>query len=85
MHLSFDPVLQTSHVYYRGLNFESSASEGTILTRYNLTMPDSAFQEELGNLSRIHYVGNWYKFVKGPRVRQHAQNGDVRVVAGCGR
>ena len=69
-------------LHYSGLTFESSASEGAILT-----MPDGAYQEELGNLSRFRdYVGihaeNWYKFVNGPRGRE-AQNGDVRVVVGC--
>ena len=69
-------------LHCRGLTFESSASEGAILT-----MPDGAFQEELGNLSKFRdYVGihaaNWYKFVNGPRGRE-AQNGDVRVVVGC--
>ena len=67
---------------YRGLTFESSASEGAILT-----MPDGAFQEELGNLSKVRdyvavHAANWYKFVNGPRGRE-AQNGDVRVVVGC--
>ena len=69
-------------LHYRGLTFESSASEGAILT-----MPDGAFQEELGNLPKFRaYVGvhakNWYKFVNGPRGRE-AQNGDVRVVVAC--
>ena len=50
-------------------------------------MPDGAYQEELGNLSKFRdYVAvhatNWYKFVNGPRGRE-AQNGDVRVVVGC--
>ncbi|KAF8802237.1 hypothetical protein BYT27DRAFT_7197332 [Phlegmacium glaucopus] len=65
-----------------GLIFESSASEGAILT-----MPDGAFQEELGNLSKFRdYVAvhatDWYKFANGPRGRE-ARNGDVRVVVGC--
>ena len=69
-------------LHYRGLTFESSASEGAILT-----MPDGAFQEQLGNLSKFRdYVAvhgtNWYKFVNGPRGRE-ALNGDVRVVVGC--
>ena len=69
-------------LHYRGLTFESSASEGAILT-----MPDGAFQEELGNLSKFRdyvavHAANWYKFVNGPRGRE-AQNGDVRVVVGC--
>jgi hypothetical protein len=69
-------------LHYRGLTFESSASEGAILT-----MPEGAFQEELGNLSKFRdyvavHAANWYKFVNGPRGRE-AQNGDVRVVVGC--
>ena len=69
-------------LHYRGLTFESSASEGAILT-----MPDGAFQEELGNLSRFRdyvadHAANWYKFVNGPRGRE-ARNGDVIVVIGC--
>ena len=69
-------------LHYRGLTFESSASEGAILT-----MPDGAFQEELGNLDKFRkYVGvhaaNWYKFVNGPCGRE-SQNGDVIVVVGC--
>ena len=69
-------------LHYRGLTFESSASEGAILT-----MPDGAFQEELGNLSKFRdyvavHAANWYKFINGPRGRE-AQNGDVRVVVGC--
>jgi hypothetical protein len=69
-------------LHYRGLTFESSASEGAILA-----MPDGAFHEELGNMTKFRdYVSvhalNWYKFVNGPRGRE-AQNGDVRVVVGC--
>ena len=69
-------------LHYRELTFESSASEGAVLT-----MPDGAFQEELGNLSKFRdyvavHAANWYKFVNGPRGRE-AQNGDVRVVVGC--
>jgi hypothetical protein len=68
-------------LHYRGLTFESSASEGAILT-----MPDGAFQEELGNLSKFRdyvavHAANWYKFVNGPRGRE-AKNGDVLVVVG---
>ena len=70
-------------LYYRGLTFESSASEGAILT-----MPDGAFQEELCNLYKIRdyvavHAANWYKFINGPLRGREAQNGDVRVVVGC--
>ena len=69
-------------LHYRGLTFESSASEGAILA-----MPDGAFQEELSNLPKFRdyvavHAANWYKFVNGPRGRE-AQNGDIRVVVGC--
>ena len=69
-------------LYFRGLTFESSASDGAILA-----MPDGAFQEELGNLSKFRdyvavHAASWYKFVNGPRGRE-AQNGDVRLVVGC--
>jgi hypothetical protein len=73
-------------LHYRGLAFESSASEGAFLS-----MPDGAFQEELGNSSRFRdyvavpvHAASWsrYEFVNGPRGRE-AQNGDVRVVVGC--
>jgi len=64
------------------LTFESTASEGAILT-----MPDGAFHQELGNIARFRdYVAihaeNWYKYVNGPLGRE-AQNGDVRLVIGC--
>ena len=61
--------------------FESSASEGAILT-----MPRGARSEDLGNLARFREyaaanVVNWYRFVNGPRGRE-AKNGDVRLVVG---
>ena len=61
--------------------FESSASEGAILT-----MPRGARSEDLGNLARFREytaanVANWYRFVNGPRGRE-AKNGDVRLVVG---
>lgn len=50
-------------------------------------MPDGAFREELGNLSKFRsyvtvHATNWYKFVNVPRGCE-AQNGDVPVVVGC--
>ena len=82
MRLFFIPVLHTSHAAYRGLTFESSASDGAILA-----MPDGAFQEDLCNLPKLRdyvarHAANWYKFANGPRGRE-AQNGDLRVVVGC--
>ena len=61
--------------------FESSASEGAILT-----MPRGARSEDLGNVARFREyaaanVANWYRFVNGPRGRE-AKNGDVRLVVG---
>jgi hypothetical protein len=66
---------------YSDIVFESSASEGAILT-----MPRGARSEDLGNLARFREyiaanVANWYKFVNGPRGRE-AKNGDVRLVVG---
>ena len=61
--------------------FESSASEGAILT-----MPRGARSEELGNLAMFREyaaanVANWYRFVNGPRGHE-AKNGDIRLVVG---
>ncbi|KAF8158109.1 hypothetical protein B0H34DRAFT_707571 [Crassisporium funariophilum] len=65
-----------------GLTFESSASEGAILT-----MPEGAFHEELCNVSRFRdyiaaHAENWYKFINGTRGYE-AHNGDIRIVVGC--
>ena len=64
------------------LIFESSASEGAILT-----MPEGAYSEDLSNSLRLRqyiatHAEDWYKFVNGPRGRE-AQNGDLHVVVGC--
>ena len=61
--------------------FESSASEGAILT-----MPRGARSEDLGNLARFRKyaaanVANWYRYVNGPCGRE-AKNGDVHLVVG---
>ena len=61
--------------------FESSASEGAILT-----MPRGARSEDLENWSTFREYAaanavNWYRFVNGPRGRE-AKNGDVRLVVG---
>ena len=63
------------------IDFESSASEGAILT-----MPLGARSERLGNSAKFREyaaanVVDWYKFVNGPRGRE-AKNGDVRLVVG---
>ena len=64
-----------------GIVFESSASEGAVLT-----MPRGARSEDLANFARFREyaaanVAEWYKFVNGPRGRE-AKNGDVRLVVG---
>ena len=66
---------------YSDIVFESSASEGAILT-----MPRGARSEDLGNLAMFREyaaanVANWYRFINGPRGRE-AKNGDVRLVVG---
>ena len=67
---------------YRGLVFETSASEGAILT-----MPEGAIAYDLENVLAFRdyvaaNVGKWYKFVNGVRGRE-AKNGDIRLVIGC--
>lgn len=69
-------------MFVSGLIFESSASEGAILT-----MPEGAYSEDLSNFSRLRqyivsHAEDWYNFVNGPRGRE-AQNGDLHVVTGC--
>ena len=64
-----------------GLTFESSASEGAILT-----MPEGAFSEDLRNPTRFRqyiatHAEDWYKFLNSPRGCE-AQNGDLHVVVG---
>jgi hypothetical protein len=61
--------------------FESSASDGAILT-----MPRGARSEDLENYSAFREyaaanVANWYRYVNGPRGRE-AKNGDIRLVVG---
>jgi len=67
---------------HRGLVFETSASEGAILT-----MPEGAFSYDLENIPAFrNYVAanvqKWYQFVNGVRGRE-AKNGDIRLVIGC--
>ena len=80
-------VLHYSNLLYSfidalsGLTFESSASEGAILT-----MPEGADSEDLRNRLRFQtYIGthakDWYKFANGPCGRE-ARNGDLRLVVG---
>jgi hypothetical protein len=66
----------------RGLVFESSASEGAILT-----MPQGADAEDLANIPRFRRyltanAESWYEYVNDVRGRE-ARNGDVRLVIGC--
>ena len=65
-----------------GLTFQSSASEGAILT-----MPEGACSEDLRNPSRFRqyiasHAEDWYKFLKSPWGCE-VQNGDLHVVVGC--
>ncbi|KAF8964089.1 hypothetical protein BDZ97DRAFT_1817925 [Flammula alnicola] len=65
-----------------GLTFETSASEGALLT-----MPDGATSSDLRNISRFrHYASanaeSWYRFANGP-LGCEAKNGDIRLVVGC--
>ncbi|KDR72721.1 hypothetical protein GALMADRAFT_228990 [Galerina marginata CBS 339.88] len=64
-----------------GLLFESSASEGAILT-----MPVGSNSEDLGNVSLFRryaalHAENWYNYVNLVRGRE-AGNGDIRLVTG---
>jgi hypothetical protein len=61
--------------------FESSASEGAILT-----MPRGARSEDLKNVASFREyaatnVANWYRFVNGPRGCE-VENGEIRLVVG---
>jgi len=67
---------------FRELVFETSASEGAVLT-----MPRGAIALDLENVPVFREyvaanVAKWYRFVNGVRGRE-AKNGDVRVVIGC--
>ena len=71
-----------THSNRREIVFESSASEGAILT-----MPQGAHAEDLANLLRFRqYLSanakSWYRYVNDERGRE-AKNGDVRLVIGC--
>jgi len=66
----------------RGLSFQTSASEGAILT-----MPEGAISQDLENIARFRAyaaanVHSWYRYVNGVRGRE-VMNGDVRLVVGC--
>ena len=66
---------------FRELVFETSASEGAVLTT-----PKGAISVDLENVPVFREyvaanVAKWYKFVNGVRGRE-ANNGDVRVVIG---
>ena len=66
----------------RGLHFETSASEGAVLT-----MPEGATSLDLaGDLAFNDYlnanVWKWYEFVHKIR-RQSIRNGQIRLVTGC--
>jgi len=67
----------------RGLEFESSASEGAVLA-----MPDTAIQSHLRNLDRFYqHIGThaegWYRYANGPSMGRRLNNGDLCLVIGC--
>ena len=69
-------------IFDRGFQFESSASEGAILT-----MPLGATSERVENITsfRRYAASNmvhWYKLVNVDLGRE-AKNGDIRLVTGC--
>jgi len=68
---------------YRGLQFESSASEGAVLA-----MPDATFQSDLNDLDRFYqHIGahaeSWYRHANGPGMGRRLDNGDLCLVIGC--
>lgn len=71
-----------SLIHRSGLSFETSASEGAVVT-----MPQGAYSEKLGNVTMFKnylsvHAESWYKYVNGVRGRE-AKNGDVRLAIGC--
>jgi len=71
-----------THRYRREIVFESSASEGAILT-----MPQGAHADNVANISKFRQylyanAESWYRYVNDERGRE-ARNGDVRLVIGC--
>ena len=65
----------------RDIIFESSASEGAILT-----MPRGARSEDLRNKATFREyaaanIANWYRYANGPRGLE-AKNGEIRLVVG---
>ena len=75
-------MAKMTHLNCREIVFESSASEGAILT-----MPQGARAEDLANVSKFRqYLSanakSWYRYVNDERGRE-ARNGDVRLVIGC--
>jgi len=67
----------------RGLHFETSASEGVVLT-----MPEGAISLDLENDAVFSdyleaNVRKWYEFVSRVRGRRDIRNGQIRLVIGC--
>ena len=67
----------------RGLYFETSASEGAVLT-----MPEGAMSLDLENDAVFSdyleaNVRKWYEFVSRVRGRRDIRNGQIRLVIGC--
>ncbi|KIM38586.1 hypothetical protein M413DRAFT_75933, partial [Hebeloma cylindrosporum] len=67
---------------FRGITFESSASEGAILT-----MPQGSHAEDLANVARFrkYFADNaesWYRYINNECGRE-IRNGNLRLVIGC--
>jgi len=72
-----------NHGDIRGLYFETSASEGAVLT-----MPEGAMSLDLENDAVFSdyleaNVRKWYEFVSRVRGRRDIRNGQIRLVIGC--
>jgi len=68
---------------HRGLEFESSASEGAVLA-----MPDTAIQSDLKDLDRFYqHIGthaeSWYRYANGPGMGRRLDNSGLCLIIGC--
>ncbi|KDR74002.1 hypothetical protein GALMADRAFT_597560 [Galerina marginata CBS 339.88] len=80
-YLSSASVMKSRTGGLNDLTFESSASEGAILT-----MPVGSRSEDIANTVRLRnylatHAESWYNYIVGVRGRE-IQNGDVRLVIG---
>lgn len=86
MTLHFGKLQLSSYVpltdVHSGLSFETSSTEGAILT-----FPEGAIARELANVSLFRQyikanIEEWYRYVNGP-LGCEVKNGEVRLVTGC--